>query len=133
MSDRLADDLIVGTARIGEEIGRTRRQAQHLIDSRSRPLCSAASGRRGAALYVPASKNSRTPARGLERDVTAHPARRQSRRTRAPRRRLQRGPAAVRAPCFVVDIHPLRCSIVSDSASLRELVQDRVAEVRDDG
>lgn len=33
MSERLADDLIVGTARIGEEIGRTRRQTQHLIDT----------------------------------------------------------------------------------------------------
>jgi hypothetical protein len=37
MSERLADDLIVGTARIGEEIGRTRRQAQHLIDRREIP------------------------------------------------------------------------------------------------
>ncbi len=37
MSDRLADDLIVDTARIGEEIGRTRRQAQHLIDKREIP------------------------------------------------------------------------------------------------
>jgi hypothetical protein len=37
MSERLADDLIVGTARIGDEIGRTRRQAQHLIDTREIP------------------------------------------------------------------------------------------------
>jgi hypothetical protein len=37
MTDRLGDDLIVGTARIGEEIGRTRRQAQHLIDTREIP------------------------------------------------------------------------------------------------
>jgi hypothetical protein len=37
MNERLADDLIVGTAQIGEEIGRTRRQAQHLIDRREIP------------------------------------------------------------------------------------------------
>jgi hypothetical protein len=37
MNERLADDLIVGTENIGEEIGRTRRQAQHLIDTRQIP------------------------------------------------------------------------------------------------
>jgi hypothetical protein len=37
MSERLADDLIVGTARIGEEIGCTRRQTQHLIVTREIP------------------------------------------------------------------------------------------------
>jgi hypothetical protein len=37
MTERLADDLIVGSARIGEEIGRTRRQAQHAIDTRQIP------------------------------------------------------------------------------------------------
>ena len=37
MSERLADDLIIGTARIGDEIGRTRRQTQHLIDRREIP------------------------------------------------------------------------------------------------
>ena len=32
MNERLADDLIVGTARIAAELGRTRRQVQHAID-----------------------------------------------------------------------------------------------------
>lgn len=31
MNDRLADDLMIGLREIGEEIGRTPRQAQHLI------------------------------------------------------------------------------------------------------
>lgn len=37
MTEKLADDLIIGTARIADEIGRTRRQTQHLIDTREIP------------------------------------------------------------------------------------------------
>lgn len=37
MPDNLADDLIVGLRAIGDEIGRTPRQAQHLIHIRQIP------------------------------------------------------------------------------------------------